>query len=88
MKGYDFVKNNDSLTVGKALAPSFDGMSAESLAIAVDSYTENDTWCDTPVMKESSLERLEEIMRNAGELDKEVAFTDIVDNSIALELGR
>ncbi len=83
MKGYDFVRGNDPLTVGKALLPSFDGMTAESLAIAVESYTEIDAWCDTPVMKESALERLEEIMRNAGELDKDVAFADIVDNTIA-----
>lgn len=85
-KGYEYVKNNAPLTVAKALVPSFDGMSAESLAIAVESYMENDTWCDTPVMKESSLNALTAIMRNAGELDKEVVFADIVDNTIAEEV--
>ena len=37
-------------------------------------------------MTEESLDRLQEIMKNAGELDKEVAFEDIVDNSIAEEI--
>ncbi len=86
LEGYEFMKKNDSATVAKSLAPSFDGMSEASLAIAVDSYNENDTWCETPVMTEKSLEALIKIMKNAGELDKEVDFDTIVDNSIAEEL--
>ena len=85
-EGYNFIKNNDSKTVAKSLTKSFDGMSEESLAIAVDSYLESDAWCDTPVMTEASLKRMQEIMKNAGELDKEVEFARIVDNGIAEEV--
>lgn len=87
-KGYEFVKNNDSLTVGKALTSSFTGMSAESLAIAVDAYMENDTWCETPVMREDALKNLTAIMKNAGELDEEPVFADIVDNTIAEKIAK
>ena len=63
-------------------------MTEESLAIAVESYLEIDAWCSTPVMTEESLEALEKIMTNAGELDHEVEFDVIVDNSIAEEVQR
>ena len=86
MEGYRYVMNQSSAVVAKALAPSFEGMTEASLAIAVDSYNENDTWCATPVMTEASLNALKAIMRNAGELTKDVAFADIVDNSIAKEI--
>ena len=85
-QGYEFIKDNDSLTVGEALEPSFDGMTAESLAIAVESYLAIDAWCSTPVMTEESLERLKEIMRNAGELDGDPSFENVLDNSLAEEI--
>ena len=85
-QGYEFIKDNDSLTVGEALEPSFDGMTAESLAIAVESYLAIDAWCSAPVMTEESLERLKEIMRNAGELDGDPSFENVVDNSLAEEI--
>ena len=72
--------------MGEALEPSFDGMTAESLAIAVESYLAIDAWCSTPVMTEESLERLKEIMRNAGELDGDPSFENVVDNSLAEEI--
>lgn len=84
-EGYDFIVNNDSKTVAKSLAPSFSGTSEESLATAVESYLAIDAWCSSPVMTEESLDRLQEIMRNAGELEKESEFDRIVDNGIAEE---
>lgn len=84
-EGYEFIANNDSATVAESLAPSFSGTSEESLAVAVESYLAIDAWCSSPVMTEASLDRLQEIMRNAGELEKEAEFDRIVDNSLAEE---
>ena len=39
-------------------------------------------------MTEESLDRLQDIMKNAGELDEEVSFADIVDNSLAEEIAK
>lgn len=85
-RGYEFMCESTPAEVAKSLAPSFDGTSEESLAIAVESYLAIDAWCSTPVMTEESLVRLQEIMENAGELEKRVSFDDIVDNSIAEEI--
>lgn len=85
-EGYEFMCDSSPQEVAKSLAPSFEGTSEESLAIAVESYLEIDAWCSTPVMTEESLERLKSIMENAGELDEDPAFADVVDNSIAEEI--
>ena len=85
-RGYEFMCESTPAEVAKSLAPSFDGTSEESLAIAVESYLAIDAWCSTPVMTEESLVRLQEIMENAGELEERVNFDDIVDNSIAEEI--
>lgn len=85
-EGYEFMCDASPKEVAKSLAPSFEGTSEESLAIAVESYLEIDAWCSTPVMTEESLERLKSIMENAGELDEDPAFADVVDNSIAEEI--
>ena len=85
-EGYEFMCGASPQEVAKSLAPSFEGTSEESLAIAVESYLEIDAWCSTPVMTEESLERLKSIMENAGELDEDPAFADVVDNSIAEEI--
>lgn len=86
--GYDFMCDSSPDEVAAALAPSFDGTSEKSLATAVESYLAIDAWCDSPVMTEQSLERLQKIMENAGELDEKAEFEDIVDNTIAEEIMR
>lgn len=87
-EGYEFMCESTPAEVAKSLAPSFDGTSEESLATAVESYLAIDAWCSTPVMTEESLDRLQDIMKNAGELDEEVSFADIVDNSLAEEIAK
>lgn len=85
-KGYVFMDENDSETVANALAPSFTGTSVQSLIYAVESYLAIDAWNPTPVMTEAAFNRLQDIMINAGELTNKVAFSAIVDNSIAKEV--
>ncbi len=86
VKGYKFVTENDSETVARALAPSFEGISLESLKITIESYILADAWSSTPVMSEDSFNRLQDIMQNAGELSNRVNFSDIVDNTYASEV--
>ena len=87
-KGYEYIKNNDSLTVAKALAPSFPGISENSLKITIESYLSIDAWCSTPVMTEESFNRLQDIMENAGELTSRADFNKVVDNTFAIEVSK
>ena len=86
VKGYEYIKNNDSTKVAKALAPSFAGISEESLKITVESYLAIDAWCSTPVMQETAFNKLQDVMQNAGELSNRASFSQVVDNSLAKEV--
>lgn len=86
MKGYYYIMNNSLDDVAKALEPSFAGTSLESIKKAVESYKMIDAWNNTPVMNANALDKLQTIMVDAGYLDAKVAFSDLVDNSIAMKV--
>lgn len=46
-------------------------------------YKDIDAWCPTPFFAKEGLERLMDIMEQAGELTKRAPFEKIVDNSFA-----
>jgi NitT/TauT family transport system substrate-binding protein len=85
-KAYDYIISNDSATVAQSLQPSFSSTSLESLAQAVDSYKAIDAWCSSPVMTDDSYSRLIAVMQNAGEIDKDVPFSSVVDNTYASKI--
>ncbi len=86
IRGYEFIRDNDSMAVARALEASFPGTELELMASSVERYLSIDAWCHTPVMSESSFIRLEEIMENSDNLDSRADFNVAVDNSIAKEL--
>lgn len=86
IKGIDFVTDNTPETIAKAVASSFPDTSEELLAKAVAAYKAIDAYKTTPVMEREDYEQFLAILRFAGTLENDVAFEDIIDNSIANEL--
>ncbi len=87
VKGYEFILGNDSITVARALAPSFTGESETLMAASIERYLSINTWCSTPAMSETAFNRLQEIMENSGNLSGRADFSVAVDNTIANELA-
>ena len=85
-KAYLYITTHTSAEVAKALKPSFDGTSEESLAKAVEKYIEIDAWSSSPVMSKDSFARLLSVLENAGTIEKSVEFSKVVDNSLANEI--
>lgn len=85
-KAYLFITTSPSIEVAKALAPSFDGSSVESLAVAVESYIKIDAWSNSPAMTKDSYNRLLSVLKNAGTISGDVEFSKVVDNSIANQI--
>ncbi len=86
LKGIDFVMNNDDVTVATALAPSFQGSTIEDLASAVKAYKAIGAFKVDPVMQKEDYLKLIEILKFSKVLEKDVAFEDIIDNSIVESL--
>ncbi|MGI6168704.1 MAG: ABC transporter substrate-binding protein [Christensenellales bacterium] len=82
-KGQLWVMSHSDKEVAEKIMPYFPETDLDLLAAAVKSYRDADCWMQVPVMKEESLDKLQEVMTMAGELDKTAPFAEIVDNSFA-----
>ncbi len=88
LKGIDFVMENDDLTVAKALAPSFQGSSVQDLVSAVNSYKAIGAFKVDPIMHKEDYDKLIDILKFSKVLEADVAYEDIIDNSIVESLKK
>lgn len=77
-KAVKYINENDASVVAQKISSYFDGTSVAALETSVKNYKAIDAWVTDMAMKESSLDRLQDIMENAGELKKRVKFEDVV----------
>ena len=82
-KGMDFVKNNSASVIADSVAKSFDGTDKETLISAIESYKNINAYMDTPVMKKQDFDRLQDVIIEAGVMNKKASFEHVVDNTIA-----
>ncbi|HHX17347.1 MAG TPA: ABC transporter substrate-binding protein [Clostridium sp.] len=82
-KGQQWVKEHTPEEIAEVIKPSFPDADEDILIKVAQRYKENDAWCSDPIMKKEAFELLQEVMKEAGELTKEVPFEEIVDNEFA-----
>ena len=77
-KGLDFVHEKSSDEITKAIMNQFPDTSYNDLKTAVESYLENDTWPKTTTFTKESFDHLQDIVIEAGQLDKKVNYEDLI----------
>lgn len=82
-KGQQFVQKATDEEVAEAIVEFFPDTTVESLVMVAQSYREIDAWMNTPVMKEDTFNRLQEIIIQAGVLEDKADFESVVDISYA-----
>ena len=87
-KGEQWVKEHSSSEIAEVIKDFFPDTDTELLATVIQNYKDIDAWNDTPVLKQESFERLEEVMMMAGELEEKVSYNEIVNNKYALEVSK
>lgn len=85
-KATNFILSAKAGDVATIIQGQFPDTSIPSLTLAIESYARIDAWMKNFAMTEASLNRLQSVMTNAGELDKTVTLDALVDNSIANEV--
>ena len=55
----------------------------DKLAVIVGRYKDQDTWKDDTVFEKESFELLQDILLDAGELEKRVPYEDLVTTTFA-----
>lgn len=77
-KATKYIMETDVAEVAKKLEGYFPNTSVDSIKKSLKSYKDIDAWVDNMAMKESSFTRLQDVIELAGELERRVAFGDIV----------
>lgn len=82
-KGQKFVMEKTDKEVAESVIKYFTDSTIDDLTVVVTRYRKADIWCENPYFKEEGLNRLMEIMEEAGELDKRAPYDMIVNNTYA-----
>lgn len=82
-KGQLYVQNHSSEDIAKSIQPFFTDIKIEDLVVVIERYKKIDAWCENPILKEESLNRLMDVMELAGELDKRAPYDEIVTTKYA-----
>ncbi|MCR2033020.1 ABC transporter substrate-binding protein [Anaerofustis stercorihominis] len=82
-KGLDYVQTASSEEIADQIKDFFPDNDKETLVKVIDRYKDIDAWKDTPVLTKDSFDRLQEIMSEAGQLDKKADYKDLVNTTFA-----
>lgn len=79
-KGLKFVHENDSETIANQILEFFPDTSLNDLTKAIEAYKQNETWPNNTTFTEESWNHLQEIIVEAGQLDKDktVNYSDLI----------
>lgn len=77
-RGLDFVHEKSSDEITTAIMNQFPDTSYNDLKTAVESYLDNDTWPKTTEFTKESFDHLQDIVIEAGFLDKKVSYNDLI----------
>ncbi len=82
-KAHDFMDNHTEYEVAESIVKQFPSTSIKSIETSIKSYKNINAWKKNLQASEKSFDTLQNIMKNAGELDEKVSFNNLVDNTIA-----
>jgi NitT/TauT family transport system substrate-binding protein len=85
-KAHEFMATHTEYEIAEAIVKQFPSTTIKSIETSIKSYKSIDAWKLNLQATEDSFTRLQNIMKNAGELSDTVPFNKIVDNSIAKEI--
>lgn len=82
-RGQIWVENHTAKEVAEKIVKFFPDTTIEAIEKSVQSYKDIEAWNKTPIMNEEGFNKLQMIMKEAGELEKEASYNDIVNNKYA-----
>ena len=79
-KGQQYVQTHTSKEIAELIKGFFPDTEVDMLANAVESYRKIDAWNTTPYMEEKDFKLLQDIIHDAGELEKYAPYSKVVNN--------
>ena len=82
-KGLDYVHNHTSKEIAENIKDYFPDTKEEDLIQIVQRYKDIDSWYETTYISEEDFNHIEEIVKNAGQLDKNAPYNKLINNKYA-----
>ena len=79
-KGEQYVKTHSGKEIAELIKDFFPDTDLKVLESAIESYRSINAWKDTPYMEEADFKLLQDVIHDAGELDKYALYKDVVNN--------
>lgn len=77
-KGMDYCAEHTPKEIAKAIGPQFAETDAKTLEIIVERYAAQDTWKTEPAFEKEAFDLLQNILMDAGELEKALPYEELV----------
>lgn len=84
-KGQQWVDTHSPEEIAWAIQPQFPDESLDVLVTAIENYKEQNTWKKDPLMLEKDFYLLQQIIKDAGELDKIAPYEEVVTTDFVPE---
>lgn len=82
-KGMEYVNTHTPEEIAKVIAPQFEETDIETIELIVKRYHEQDSWKNNLVFEEESFDLLQNILEDAGELEKRAPYNELVNTKFA-----
>ena len=82
-KGFDYVHSHNSSEIADVIIKYFPDTSRTDLEKIIERYKNIDSWFDTTYITEDNFNHIQEIAKNAGQLDNFAPFDKLVNNDYA-----
>lgn len=77
-RGLEYVNTHSSEEIARTIRPQFRETDEAVIAAIVERYKSQDTWKNDTIFEESSFDLLQNILEEAGELEKRVPYKELV----------
>lgn len=77
-KGMDFVNSHTPEEIANVIQPQFKETDLDTITTIIKRYADQDTWKTDLNFEEESFTLLQNILEEAGELEKRVPYKDLV----------
>ena len=84
-KGMDYVQTHSAAEISAVIQPQFAETDLDTITTIVERYAVQDTWKADLIFEEESFTLLQNILEEAGELEKRAPYADLVNTTYARE---
>lgn len=82
-KGMDYVNSHTPEEIAKVIQPQFKETDLDQITAIVKRYHDQDTWKENLIFEQDAFDLLQDILTDAGELDKKVPYDALVNTDFA-----